>query len=381
LLIVDPSFDRAALEAAILCNWWPALQHTGEWRMHMYIAEEDEDPVEVVATEDHEVLGPFIRAFRDAESALEDPDRMDQHGDSLESDVVTSPIEDGESLVATAAIVEIPAQPSSGESLIALMRSHRMVIQYTNVGSGVPVARGVLVADDSVNATLRMTEPPEHDRWNDRRNSSGDNGKDEDYKLARNIAAQLKAIAAAFRKDRTPKGPDRRGWTPGFSTFLGVPGEAKDGKRPDPDPDPDKKVRPKRMVYVHLVHPDTFADIEQRPARSLGKSPNTLQAQATVEFAISDPDQNPQLDVEFQLSGRVVEESGKGDFLPIEVEPVKGSAGIVQVESGDEGTARFRGTLRKGKPVRFNVVTSEYSDEWTVDLTFDAVVKSNDGGI
>jgi hypothetical protein len=59
---------------------------------------------------------------------------------------------------------------------------------------------------------------------------------------------------------------------------------------------------------------------------------------------------------------------------------VKDSIGILELENGDNGTARFRGTLRKGKPVRFNVITSEYSDEWTVDLTFDAVVLTKSGG-
>jgi hypothetical protein len=259
-----------------------------------------------------------------------------------------------------------------------------MVIRYEKVGTGAPTARGVLIADEEVNESLRQTEPPEHHRW--MRMSQGDNhGSPEDFQLAKLLFARLDEIATSFRRSRGPIPEPRRGWTPGFSGFLGVPGEAKKGKKRRRgdliDDDFSFNPRPKRKVYVHLVHPDTFADIEQRPARTLGKSPNTLRAQATVEFAISDPEQNPQLDVEFQLSGRVVEESGKGDLLPIDVEPVKGSADLVQVESGDEGTARYRGTLRKGKPVRFNVVTSEYSDEWTVDLTFDAVVKSNDGGM
>ncbi len=381
LFIVDPAFGREELEAAILCNWWPALQHTLDWRMHLFISEDDEEPTEVLAEPDHPVLGPFVRAYTAAEAVLLSSEVDAEEVDSTKEKIETFEIRRDDELVAAVSLEEVKSESGSTESLVAMMRTHRMVIRYEKVGTGAPTARGVLIADDEVNESLRQTEPPEHHRW--LRMSTGDNhGSPEDFQLAKLIFSSLTEIANSFRRSRAPIAEARRGWTPGFSGFLGVPGEAKKGKRPKGgEEERETKQRPKRKVYVHLVHPDTFADIEQRPARSIGKAPNTLRAQATVEFAISDPEQNPQLDVEFQLSGRVVEESGKGDLLPIEVEPVKGSADLVQVESGDEGTARYRGTLRKDNPVRFNVVTSEYSDEWTVDLTFDAVVKSNDGGM
>ena len=381
LFIVDPAFGREELEAAILCNWWPALQHTLDWRMHLFISEDDEEPTEVLAEPDHPVLGPFVRAYTAAEAVLLSTEVDTEEVDPAAQKIETSEIRRDDDVVAAVSLEEVEAASGATESLVAMMRTHRMVIRYERVGTGAPTARGVLIADEEVNESLRQTEPPEHHRW--LRMSQGDNhGSPEDFQLAKLLFARLDEIATSFRRSRGPIPDARRGWTPGFSGFLGVPGEAKKGRNPKGGGgEAGTTPRPKRQIYVHLVHPDTFADVEQRPTRSLGNSLNSLRAQATVEFAISDPDTHPQLDVEFQLIGRVVEESGRGDFLPIEVEPVKGTVDIVEIESGDNGTARFTGTLRKNKPVRFNVVTSEYSDEWTVDLTFDAIVKLNDGGV
>lgn len=379
-LFVDPSFSRADLEAALLCFWWPALLQTRSRRLHVFVSDDESPASEIKIDGEHPQLGPFVRTYKAAESLLEESKEphADPHVDEELGLEVSQLVVDG-GVAAAVGLLETSEPGVAGESLVAIMRSHRMVICYERA-TGTPVTRGVLLAADSSNRALRLTEPPEHHFWRKKKAKAGDPGEPEDYRFAKVLLAEFTARWAEFRRARSPKVEARRGWTPSFSGFLGVPGEAKKGTRVDPGEKKEKKKRPEREVYVHLVHPDDFHEVE-RPTRQAGQSADTLQALATVEFGIVDTERNPELEVEFELKCRVSEEGGSGEPLAITVDPVKGSVDVREIENGDRGHARFYGVLRNSKKARFTVVTDDYSNEWTVDLTFNAIVTKKTDGV
>jgi hypothetical protein len=377
LLIVDPAFDREELIAAVLSNWWPALQHTMNYRLHVFTSSDDDEPEEIKVDESHELLGPFVRSYLEAEKLL--PDFLDTNSKSTVADetvnsaeVISSEVRRGEEIVGGLGLTEIPSDQAVGvKSLVATMRLHRMVITYLDVGSGSPFVRGAFIADGNVNNSLRLTEPAEHDKWL-RTASTDHRGSRDDIALAKLVKSEIDKAAVEFRRNRTVDKPSERNWTPGFSSFLGVPGGAK-GVGPKKKPKPKKKVKP-RDVHIHLVHPDDYSEVE-RPTRRPGQSPGTLQALATVEFSLTPNSKLSRNEVEFIVRARVVEESGTGSSLPL---VVSAPTQFRCHEDGSKGTARFRAELVKGTPQRLTIVTSEYSDEWTVDLVFDALVLDAD---
>jgi hypothetical protein len=373
LLIVDPAFDRDELIAAVQSNWWPALQHTMDYRLHVYTSDDDGEPEEIKVDASHDLLGPFVRSYLKAEKLLpdfSDPELNTEVGEdgADEAAVVTSAIKKGEEIIGGLGLTEIPLGQAVGvKSLVATMRLHRMVITYLDVGSNTPFVRGAFIADQEVNNSLRLTEPAEHDRWL-RMASTDHRGSREDIALARLVKSEIDAAAIQFRRNRIIDKPSERNWTPGFSSFIGVPGKAA-GVGPKTEKKLTKKVKP-RDIHIHLVHPDDFSEVE-RPTRRPGQSAGTLQALATVQFSLAPNSKHSRCSAEFTVRARVVEESGAGTPLPV---VVPAPSGFRCYEDGSYGTARFRGELVKGVPQRLTLVTSEYSDEWTVDLVFDAMV-------
>lgn len=55
--------------------------------------------------------------------------------------------------------------PEDRVGCIALVRSPKMVVQYAAVGRSAPPAVGVYVADPAIDEILKLSEPPNHDRW------------------------------------------------------------------------------------------------------------------------------------------------------------------------------------------------------------------------
>jgi hypothetical protein len=344
-----------------------------DYRLHVFTSIDDGAPEEIKVDESHDLLGPFVRSYLKAEKCLPDfsdsssnSEVADEEGDGAE--VVASEIKRGEEIVGGLGLTEIPLTQAVGvKSLVATMRLHRMVITYLDVGSGSPFLRGAFIADQEVNNSLRLTEPAEHDKWL-RTASTDHRGSREDIDLAKLVKSEIDKAAVDFRRNRTVDKPSERNSTPGFSSFIGVPGGAK-GLGPKKKKKKKKEVKP-RDIHIHLVHPTDFSEVE-RPTRRPGQSAGSLQALATVEFSLTPTSKLSRSDVEFIVRARVVEESGTGSPLSLDV---SAPAGFRCHEDGSKGTARYRAELVKGTPQRLTIVTREYSDEWTVDLVFDALV-------
>jgi hypothetical protein len=369
-VLLDPSFSADELRAALVCNWWPALQRTEEWRLHLFIADGDGPEEEVEVGVEHPLLGPFVRGYLAAASAdAGESVNVAFSGQAdepvivrLESDLDDFPV------LGALGLVQVEADSVKGpKSLVALMRHHGMVISYRDTGSGEPLVRGVFNADFEINEPLRQTEPPEHDKWLLRQ--TGDHrGTPEDYAVAKEVTSKIDGEVAAFRRTRVGPVIVRRGFAPTFGAFFDQPG-ASTGKRVPVKGRIDQGRRSKRKVHVYLVHPSDHTEVE-RPTREPGDAAGSLRARASVKFDVMSWVATDSLDIEFQLGARFVEDGSGGDFLPVRV---TAPVGLSMISDGRNGTAKYLGVLRKGHPLIFDLVTDDYSDEWSVDTFFDAI--------
>lgn len=377
LLIIDPSFEKDDLVAALLCNWWPALLRLDERRMHLFVTEDDDEPVEVDVDGENPILGPFVRTYRAAFDVLDGGEpNFDEDSETEIGSIATLTIEseDGE-VLGCAALVETAATEHDKKSLVALMRSHRMVVRYLESATVEPVVRGTFIAHDGANEALRQTEPPEHDNWLRRR--TGDHrGDPADYRRAAIILDQINHFVGKFRRLRTPPPPEKRGWTPAFSNFFAIPGAAA-SRTPTKRKRTERPATRRRPIHINLVHPERHTEVE-RPTRMLGSKPGSLKATAIVRFSLMDWVTDDELPVEFELGSRIEEEGGRSEALALTVTPPRG---VTCITDGRRGRATYRGTLKKGNDLFFMVETDDYFDEWTVAVYFDAhVLAGVDGG-
>jgi hypothetical protein len=354
-LLIDPSFTPSELRAALQVNWWPALQGTREWRMKLFVAEPSRPEVPVVVDVDHPRLGSFVRTFR----AMEGVD--DLAGDAREFEIES----DGGNPLGGLTLCSADASEGAPRTgLVALMRDPLMVVNYREAGRGDPVVRGVFVADVDVNENLRQTEPAEHDKW--LRTAAGDNrGSPDDYRMVGDLLKGIDDAVLDYRSEMQPAAPERFGETPVFSGFLGVPGAATGRGRKRRSNETER--RPRRRITVHLVHPETLVEVE-RPTRIIGDGARSLRATATVAFGIADWVDADRVAVSVELGARIVEDGGQGERLPVTVEAPSGFSPV----SAPDGVARFEGHLQRGKSSYFALETSDYDEEWTVDVYFDA---------
>jgi len=370
-LIVDPAFDAADLEAALLVNWWPALLRTGSRTMRVIIDDRGTSR-EVVVDESHAELGPFVHSYKQALDVMEGragPTVIETEG-PIEGDVATARIADATSTSWSAlALTKVPAATGDTTSLVAYVRDPRMVITYAGLGNGDPVVRGCFIADPEINDSLRLTEPPEHDKWTKRK--VWEHGDASDYARSRALQATIGSIVGRFRRREASDASDRVGWTPGFSEFLAVPGQAQ-GRKP---PKERKKgaPRPKRPIYVHLVHQENHQQLAERPTRTVGEREATLRASGTVQFTLADWVSEDSVQAEFSIGAHVVEEGSigdkRGDVIPVRV---RAPIALVEVADGSTGYSVHRGSIERGKSLVFDVTTVDYSDEWSVALVFEA---------
>lgn len=361
ILILDPAFGPEDLRAAVLANWWPALLETDDRQLSVRIAEEGGAPVQV-SPDGVALLNPFVETYcRDFEHV---PDH--HFGEPLEDET--------HGLLGELDLIGYKPAPEEGTaSLVALVRSHHMVIKYRD-WSGTPVIRGSFLADESINENLRQTEPPEHDRWMQTR--SGDHrGEKVDYQIARAVARGVNDAVDQFRREIDPVRIRNAGVAEVFGNFLSVAGATTGRQNTKAGADGKKAPKRKpiaatrRKIHVHLVHPVEDTDID-RPTRASGPEPRTLVARANVRFGLMDWVPEDTLDVEVVIRARIAEDSGShGDPLGMIVNP---PSGFTRTSADDADVHRFKGVLRHGREVEFKTETAPYDEEWTVEVFFDA---------
>lgn len=356
-MIVDPSFGAEELKGAVQVFWWPLLQRTRDFHIDLTIWDEDGSQVSAEVDSDHSLLGPFVRSFLDAEAARSAIEPVEEKARVVRKGLAG----------VTSLAVKDEASPISG-SLVALMRSPLMVVKYEKVKGAMPDVLGVFVAHESANENLRRVEPAEHDKWHAKK-VAGLQASPEDIRVSKSVGSELKEAVGCLRE--TDPEPVRG--IAAFSQFFPAIDAKSAGPRP---PRPDRKPKKQRLVRVHLVH--AVGEIEEvmRPRR-LVETDGSLKAKAVAKFFL-DPERAKRVKKEFldatvTIGARFEEDGSAGEWHPAEVvQLVAGSEGKFERVSGDvEFPAVFEGRFEVGENVYFEIETSSYQPDWTIDLFFD----------
>ena len=359
-LLVDATVTAEDIRKAVERNWWPAIH---KHRFTVTITDDDGSVLHARPMRDP-VLKSFIRGFDLAEmrqdnalpgnefrqvfsktSVTPGPISLgslglvaDLDGWSYPQTKNTVPADEGDDDTPLATDVE-------HRSLIALVRSPMMVVEYLELRNGPPYVRGAFIADSEADDYLRQTEPAMHDSWDAA--SANDSSDPAAGEVARIVVKRIRTYATKFRNLIKPPTPepddiDLPMLDELFRNLISGPGKKKKG--PDPV---------ERPVSISLEqHPE--------PAES-----DQVKIKAKVKVSLSskykgDPVQSFDVDIRYLF----LEDERAGDAAVIRVKMPDGFSEVV------EGRI-FRGQLST-EPAVFKVTSQPYSKDWTGRLQVSA---------
>lgn len=356
LLLVDPTVHPDDLKRAAERYWWPAL-HDQECKFEIEIIDYDGESHKPRPRKNPD-LQPFISTYEIAvtpqASSQVEYQRWDfgaPHGVNLRTcgSLALTHESPGWSYPTTA------DEGPKHRSLIALVRSPRMVVEYLTYARAAPFVRGTFVADHQVNDLLRETEPKAHDAWRD-------NAPEEDVSpgattVAHYIISGVRQRTAKYRNQLKPPadeyGEPRLPVLDQLLRRLKLPGK-KRGGRPPP-----QQVRPFSIS----------------PGDTLNFTPDGRQVAGTAVISFNEDwpgyaqlgnEERVRVSIRYAWVGN--DSAGIGDGATMVVaEPSE----FVAVR-GQSDT--FDGPLSKGGSVKFNYETEEYTEPWTGTLTIEAVL-------
>ena len=208
--LVEPTVRAEELVTAINRYWWPAIEDQ-RLRFRAVVRHGDQ------SIHPRPKQSPELRSFVTAYEEATTPPRKDvgRNPYARRHEVLGS---NGGPRLGVLSLVaskqwsfpdpeDEEARPSD-ESLVALMRKPRMVIEYLPLkqrGEDPPIVRGVFVADDVLNDHLRRTEPFGHDAWKE----DGDDAPPESRAHAREINRRIRNLMRKFRRDLKPPPPPK----------------------------------------------------------------------------------------------------------------------------------------------------------------------------
>lgn len=361
ITIVDPTVSPHHLRRAIEQYWWPALEQKG-LQFSVHIIDENDNPLTPRPGEDP-LLEPFMRTF---EVARMPPDRRREE---IRRFKVLRPGTKNRASTPPAGTMALTherigwSNPTGGSqaedhrSVVALMRKTRMVIEYYDAGSSPPYVRGTFVADDSINESLKNTEPKAHDEW---QVSPSDDIPTADSQLAAHILKRIKTNVNAYRKCINPPPPRRDGFRlPLLDQLLG--GLRTGGTNPGPDPGPSstRALRISRDAWPTWKNGRRVikgeAVISYNPDTDAGQSlPDQVTVIVHIVFHWKDKDERP---------GKA-----EGDELLL---LIREPGGFQPTEDKED---QYVGTLTPADEVRFEFETEPFEDEWSAMIDVLATI-------
>ncbi len=349
LLLVEPAVNQYDLEKAICRSWWPALdQDNHDVNFHVEIEGAD-GRVRIPRPKSDPALASFHEAYEIASQIQAAPEarrkRYTLHG---------SPGKPGPDSIPDG-ILGLAADPDGwtfarntrGEegvnhrSLVALMRKPRMVVEYLEVGQSAPFVRGVFVADDSTNDTLRQTEPKGHDAW---QTEPDGEGPVHAFALAASITRRVKQKVNAFRKELKP--PPKPAETYQLKLFQREMRKLLGGSTPSGPPPT------KRPVSIRFTDGPRLEETKRLDRHLVtGKAEVGLSEHAKEDSAL----------IEVEIRFPLLEDGQAGkDSVDVAVEPPVGF-----VAAGNGASRKYVGVLHRGEPMPFRFRTEPILSDWS----------------
>ncbi|MCS6778636.1 MAG: hypothetical protein NZ555_02900 [Geminicoccaceae bacterium] len=228
---------------------------------------------------------------------------------------------------------------------VALVRFPKMVVQYFDPGGRADVrVAGAFKADDDIDDVLRLSEPPEHDKWEptNRRLPT-----EEDKEVVRTVVKRIKDNVRKFRREVRPPPPEAPRVVDILSRelaewFSGGP-KSPGGTGSEPPPISIRYESGPRLV------PE-------------GEHGDRVRLEARIAVALAER-QSASLPVRVAFACPLLEEEHRSeDEVALEVEPP------AEVRPDPEQEHAFVGELGQGQVWHFELRSEPYEADWSVLL-------------
>ncbi|CDM65395.1 hypothetical protein PYK22_01394 [Pyrinomonas methylaliphatogenes] len=242
---------------------------------------------------------------------------------------------------------------------VALIRSPKMVVEYAQMGRSTPAAVGVFLADSDIDDILKLSEPPNHDRWDpeSRRLEVAKPDEDTAREVVRQVRKRLKDQMRKLQAQASPPRPREERRLRFLERELGAlfrPPMRGDGWEGVTDP-----------VEIRFREGPAI-----RPCKS-----DSIETFATVALRLRSDAEDDSTEAIVRVRVPVLEDDHgrEGDLLQVTIEFENGNPAITgQTES------EFPIELSKSEWRVFRVRSAPYDHRWATKV--DVQVESQEGG-
>lgn len=343
ILILGCGVDLDEIRRGIEDFWWPRLiEH--ELEVELFDGDVEMDPPR---PKQRQELLPFIECYELVNKRAESTSDA-QYVGGFHSINGRSP--------GSYAVCALPSADGEDESIevdnpfanvVALMRQPRMVVQYAPMALDhlEPIA-GVFVADDSVDRTLKLSEPGLHNQWDEK----SDRLSPEEAELVRTILKRLRQNVRNFQRQLRPPPPKQDGRVRElerlFGRFLKTTDRDKQ-KPPPPGADP---------IMIHWPAADR----------------KVIDGKATVEgrvrMQLRDSADRPSQRAVIRITANVLVDDTrvKGDAIPVTLTLGPGT------EAAEVEGNKILAELFRDQPIEVGFRTDAHDASWVCQLEADA---------
>lgn len=343
-LLIGPTIAPDDLKRAAERNWWPALLQPN-LEFDITVIDEDNDTELEPRPRKDSLLAPFIRSWEIATTPQDNKVELERrhHLRPYEHKASGGKLEVGNlGMVAQPGSWSFPdaGDDTDHKSLVALVRSPNMVVEYYETGNSSPYVRGCFVADNDIDDLLRQTEPKAHDAWE---TQEAEDGIDEQAPhLARRILSAIYQQLHIFRRELRPPTRDRREIRlPDYENLMRdlLTGQA--GTRESPPPSKPHEVSLTLTDERHDLAPDG----------------ERIVLCGSVRAELTDVAESDMATVLVTVSAKFDEDGRAGEKIAVAVTPPSG------FEQSEDGS--LKGELRRGTPVEFTYRSEPYETDWS----------------
>jgi len=229
---------------------------------------------------------------------------------------------------------------------VATIRSPKMVVDYFRIGRSSPAAVGIFVADPDIDEILKLSEPPNHDRWDpdSRRLEVAKPDESTARDVVNHVAKRLKDQMRRFQAQATP-----------------------------PKPREPKRIRFLERELAALFrpqsgngdHPEAEAgpvEIRFRDGPAVERGSSGLRATAKVAMRLRSDAEVDTADVVLRVRVPILEDENgaAGDLLPVTIRSVD-----LKPEPSEGSEPDFRISLSKSEWFVFTVRSAPYDPGWS----------------
>jgi len=358
-LLIEPTVPPKDLLSAVERWWWPAI-NDGDFFVSVTLPNGEK---KYPRPKTNPQLRPFIRAHEIATSPQDNSPKEERK-------IIFNKINRGDESYEAPGNLGLKAdlggwsfadegrsgaqddEPIEHKSLVALMRSPNMVVEYYEAGQSPPYVRGAFVAGKSVDRVLRETEPKGHDAWR----TTSDDGEIGAHSaaVAKDILRRISDNVNRFRQTIKPPKPPPEDIR--LSHFDSIIRRVMTGGNIGSNP----PVGSTRPVSIRLNQ-------ELEPAGD-----DEVKLVGSASFSLSEHAEQDQADVNVSIRYRYVEDDRVGSNCEINVQPETG------FEPEPESDSGYVGTLVRGQDAVFGFESAPYPSTWTTRLIVNADLVEDD---